>query len=297
MKTLKVAFATTIPTDAIPAISAVNAINEKIPNAIELCLRTGGDFRDFGSFTDFINAAKNSHVVIAHLMGDLPDIDKLAEALKPLRVPLMVSAPFFGGNNQTKFTTVEAEDKQKIFFYLYYGGTKNFENLMYYLANRFIGADYTFEAPTRPSWEGIYHPAFDAVPSLSEYLEKRVDSNRLTVGLWFHQTHWQGGDTDFINDVINEIEAQGVNVLPVFFSGSKNPKLGMNGLDWVIDNYFLKDGKPIVDVIVSIFSFSFSTCLSGVDATNTLKRLGVPIIKAITTCNTFEEWRDTMQGL
>ncbi|MCL1970646.1 MAG: cobaltochelatase subunit CobN [Candidatus Bathyarchaeota archaeon] len=297
MKTLKVAFATTIPTDAIPAITAAKNINEKNPGTIELCLRTGGDFRDFGTLNDFINTAKKAHIVIAHLMGDLPDIDKLAEALKPTRIPLMVSAPFFGGNNQTKFTTVEAEDKQKIFFYLNYGGTKNFENLMYYLANRFIGADYTFEAPTKPSWEGIYHPDFNNVPSLTEYLEKKVDSNRLTVGLWFHQSHWQGGDTDFIDTIIKEIEAQGANVLPVFFSGSKNLKLGMNGLNWVIDNYFLKNDKPLVDVVVSLFSFSFSTCLSGADATDILKKLDVPIIKAITTCNTFEEWRDTMQGL
>ncbi|MDR2700026.1 MAG: cobaltochelatase subunit CobN [Nitrososphaerota archaeon] len=297
MKTLKVALVTTIPTDVIPAISAIKAINEKTPNTIEMYLRTGGDFRDFGALTGFIEVAKKSDIVIVHLMGDLPDLDKLADALKPTRVPLMVSAPFFGGNNQTKFATVEAEDKQKIFFYLNYGGKKNFENLMYYLANRFIGADYTFEAPTKPIWEGIYHHSFDYVPTLEEYLKKKVVINRLTVGLWLHQSHWQGGDTGFIDAVINEIESQGANVLPVFFSGSKNPKLGMNGLNWVIDNYFLKDGKPIVDVVISLFSFSFSTCLSGADATGTLEKLGVPIIKAITTCNTFEEWRDTMQGL
>ena len=297
MRTLKVAFASTIPADAIPAISAVKVINEKFPQAIDFRLRAGGDFRDFGTLEDFINFSKNAHIVIVHLMGDLPDLDKLVEALKPANVPLMVSAPFFGGNTQTKFTTVQNEDKQKIFFYLNYGGKKNFENLFYYLANRFIGANYTFEAPTIPLWEGIYHPSFDHIPTLDEYMEKKIDTNRVTVGLWFHQSQWQGGNTSFVDTMIHEVEAQGANVLPVFFGGSKNPKLGMNGLDWVIDNYFLKDGKPLADVIISLFSFSFSTCLSGVDAAGTLKRLGVPIIKAITTSNTYEEWRDTMQGL
>jgi len=297
MKTLKVAFASTIPADAIPALSAVKTINEKFPQAIELCLRAGGDFRDFGALDDFINFSKKSHIVFVHLMGDLPEFDKLVEALKHAKIPLMVSAPFFGGNTQTKFTTVQNEDKQKIFFYLNYGGKKNFENLFYYLANRFIGTNYTFEAPTKPIWEGIYHPSFDYVPTLKEYLDKKIVTNRVTVGLWFHQSQWQGGNTSFVDATIREIEAQGANVLPVFFGGSKNPKLGMNGLDWVIDNYFLKDGKPLVDVVFSLFSFSLSTCLSGVDATGTLKRLGVPIIKAITTSNTYEEWRDTLQGL
>jgi cobaltochelatase CobN len=297
MAKIRIAMATTIPTDAIPAINAKNKINKQYPDTVELRLRTGGDFRDFGELDDFISFSKTAHIVIVHLMGDLPEFDKLVEAITPRKVPLMVSASFHGGNSQTKYTTVAAEDKQKIFFYLNYGGIKNFENLMYYLLNRFAGANFDVEAPTKPLWEGIYHPDFDHLPTLEEYAEKKLLPNRVTVGLWFHQSHWQGGNTSFIDVAIREIEAQGANVLPVFFSGSKNPKLGINGLEWVIDNYFLKDGKPCVDVVLSMFSFSFSTCLSGADASPVLKKLNVPIIKAILTCNTYEEWRDTLQGL
>jgi cobaltochelatase CobN len=297
MVLLKIALATTIPTDAIPALSAVKAINEKTPHAIELCLRTGGDFRDFGTLDDFIIFSKTAHIVIVHLMGDLPEMDKLVETLKTAKVPLMISSSFMGAKDYNKYSTVESEDRQKIFFYLNYGGKKNFENLMYYLANRFTGTSYTIEAPTKPIWEAIYHPDFDHLPSLEEYAEKKILPNRVTVGLWFHQSHWQGGNTSFIDVAIRDIEAQGANVLPVFFAGSKNLKLSVNGLEWVIDNYFLKDGKPIIDVVLSMFSFSFSTCLSGADAAPVLKKLNVPIIKAILTCNTYEEWRDTLQGL
>jgi cobaltochelatase CobN len=96
------------------------------------------------------------------------------------------------------------------------------------------------------------------------------------VGLWFHQSHWQGANLSFVDSTIREIEAQGANVLPVFFSGSKNQKLGINGLEWVIDNYFKKDGKPLVDVVVSLFSFSFTTCLSGAEASGLLKNSMFP---------------------
>jgi cobaltochelatase CobN len=294
----RIAFITTIPTDAVPAIEAVKTINQKNPNTIELCLRTGGDFRDFGTLDDFIRFSKTAHIVIVHLMGDLPDMEKLVEALKPAKVPLMISSSFFGAKDYNKYSTVEAEDRQKIFFYLNYGGKKNFENLMYFLASRFTGADFNFESPAKPVWEGIYHPDFnDRIPTLTEYLEKKVKPDRVTVGLWFHQSHWQGANLSFIDYTIREIEAQGANVLPMFFSGTKNPKLGINGLEWVIDNYFKKDGKPIVDVVVSLFSFSFTTCVSGVDASAVLKKLNVPVIKAILTCNTYEEWRDSIQGL
>lgn len=298
MNPIKIALVTTIPTDAMPAIEAAQSINQKNPKSVELYLRTGGDFRDFGALDDFISSAKTAHVVLVHLMGDLPDMDKLVEALKTVSVPLMVSSSFFGSKDYNKYSTVEPEDRQKIFFYLNYGGKKNFENLIYYLANRFTGASYNFEAPSKPVWEGIYHPDFkDSLPPLEEYLEKKIKPKQVTVGLWFHQSHWQGANTSFIDYTIREIEAQGANVLPVFFSGSKNSKLGINGLEWVIDNYFKKDGKPLVDVVISLFSFSFTTCLSGGDVPAVLKKLDVPIIKAVLTCNTEEEWRDSIQGL
>ncbi len=298
MNPTKIALVTTIPTDAVPAIEAAKTINQKTPCSIELCLRTGGDFRDFGVLDDFIQFSKTAHLVIVHLMGDLPEMDKLVETLKQVKVPLVVCSSFFGAKDYNKYSTIEPEDRQKIFFYLNYGGKKNFENLLYCVANRFTGADYRFEAPSKPVWEGIYHPDFkDYLPTLAEYLEKKVASNKVTVGLWFHQSHWQGGNTSFIDYTIREIEGQGANVLPVFFSGSKNQKLGINGLEWVIDNYFRKGGKPVVDVVVSLFSFSFTTCLSGAEASGVLKKLGVPIIKAILTCNTAQEWRDSIQGL
>jgi len=298
MVQIRIALATTIPTDAIPAITAVKAINDKTPNTIELCLRTGGDFRDFGTLDDFIQFAKTAHIVIVHLMGDLPMMEELIKTVKTTNVPLMISSSFFGAKDYNKYSTVEAEDRQKIFFYLNYGGKKNFENLIYFLANRFTGANYSFEAPTKPIWEGIYHPDFkDSLPTLAEYLEKKMAPKKVTVGLWFHQSHWQGGNLSFIDSTIREIEGQGANVLPVFFSGSKNQKLGMNGLEWVIDNYFKKDGESLVDVVISLFSFSFTTCLGGAEAPPVLKKLGVPIIKAILTCNTSQEWSDSIQGL
>jgi cobaltochelatase CobN len=298
MKQLKIAFITTIPTDTIPFISALKTVNERFGEVVQARLWTGGDFRDFGSIDEFIQFAQQSHIAMVHLMGNLPEFDRLIACLKSAGVPVLVAASFLGQNKEYQsLSTVEQEDYQNIFGYLNYGGKKNFENLVLYLANRFMGAAYEVCAPVRSQWEGIYHPDFDYVPSLAEYQEKKLQLDRLTVGVWFHQSHWQGGNTSFIDSLIKEIERQGANVLPVFFSGAKDATLGMNGLEWVIEHYFMKEGKPTVDVVVSVLSFSLTTSLSGADSAAALNKLGVPIIKAITTCNTFEEWRDTLQGL
>jgi cobaltochelatase CobN len=292
---IKIALVTTIPTDTIPAISAAKSINEKTPNTVELSLLAGGDFRDLGGFEEFIRFSQNAHIVIVHLMGDFPGLDRLIVAAKEARVPLLVSAVHSG--NIEALSTVTLEDRQKISKYLDNGGKKNLENLMLYLANRFVGASFEVVAPTAPQWEGIYHPDFDHHPNLEEYLNKKVVPDRPTVCVWFHQVYLQGANTSFIDSLVREIENQGANALPVFFSGSKNSAVGVKGLDWVIDNYLMKDGKPIVDVVVSTMSHSLSVSLSGADASVALKRLGVPVIKAIMACTTFEEWRDSQQGL
>lgn len=300
MKQTKVAFITTIPTDAIPFISAVEAVNTKMgTEAVKSLLRTGGDFRDFGTLDEFIQFAKQSHIVIVHLMGELPDFDLLLSSLKPHGVPILVASSVAGQDKTFQsLSTVDEKDYYKILKYLNFGGKRNFENLLLYLANRFTGTSYAFDQPQRPPWEGIYHPDFDYLPTLDEYMKERVDPDRLTVGLWFHQNHWQGGTTNYVDSLIREIENQGANVLPVFFSGMRDPTLGMNGLEWVIDNYYMKDGEPIIDVVISALSFSLSTALSPPETPDTvLKKLGVPVLKAILTCNTYAEWRDTLQGL
>jgi cobaltochelatase CobN len=297
-KQTKIAFVTTLPTDAIPFISAVKSINEKNGEIVKTYLRTGGDFRDFGNLEDFIQFAKKTHIAIIHLMGDLPEFDRLLSSLKDASVPVLVASSLFRRNKEfMSLSTVDQEDYRKIVEYLNYGGKKNFENLLLYLANRFTGASYEVSAPEQPPWEGIYHPDFEYIPTLDEYVEKKIAPSKVNVGIWFHHNFWQGENTSFVDSLIREIEHQGANVLPVFFSGAKDANLGIQGLEWVIENYFLKEGKPLVDVVISALSFSLATSSSSSEASVVLKKLNVPVIKAILTCNTFEEWRDTLQGL
>jgi cobaltochelatase CobN len=73
-------------------------------------------------------------------------------------------------------------------------------------------------------------------------------------GVWFHHGYWQGSNTAFVDSLIREIEQQGANVLPLFVSGKKDRSLGIHGFDWMLENCFMKDGKPLVDVVVSTLS-------------------------------------------
>ena len=303
MTQTKIAFITTNPTDAVPFISAVKSITERIGEVVKTYIRTEvEDLMDVGNLDEFIQFAQKSHIVIFHFMGgkaSLPEFDRIMSLLQGAGVPILAASIADELNTELmRLSTVDQDDYRNILRYLNYGGTKNFESLLLYLANRLTGANYEVSAPERPPWEGIYHPDFEYLPTLDDYLEKKYVPGRLTVGLWFHQSYWQTGDISFVDSLIKEIESQGANVIPVFFCGVKNADLGIKGLEWVVENYFMKGEKPLIDVIISPLMFSLSRCLpSSETADGFLKKLGIPIIKAILTCNTLEKWRDTLQGL
>lgn len=81
----------------------------------------------------------------------------------------------------------------------------------------------------------------------------------------------------------------------VFLSSTNS---AAKNLKWVIENFLMKDGKPVVDVVISTLAHSLAVFMpSGEPVTNLFKELDVPVLKGIGTYNTFEEWRDSMLGL
>jgi cobaltochelatase CobN len=188
--------------------------------------------------------------------------------------------------DQPSICTIDLYDKQKIFKYLHYGGKNNFENLLLYLVNRFTGSNYEVCSPEQMQWEGIYYPGFGKLVSLDEYAEKKFTFGKPTVGILFHTSQFQSEDTDFVDSLINAIERKGANAIAISYNGNFN---------WVIENCFKKNGQLIVDAIVSTLCFSLTS--SNNNALKVLDSLKVPVLKAILTVNSFEEWRDTEQGL
>ena len=297
MRKVRIAYLTTGGADVIPLVSAVRALTEEKGEIAEVLLRTGEDLAEPGELENFIRFARESHLLIMHLMGgkkSFPHFDKLISSLEGGSV--RIHAQGWGGEPDVeliRLSTVSEEDRRKISRYINYGGVENFKNLLLFAANRFAGAEFEIREPERPPWEGIYHPDLDRIPTLEEYLERKLVPGRPTVGLMFYQSFWQSKNTAFVDKLIVEIERCGANVIPVFLYSVRDVELGTKGTRWVIENYFMRDGKPLIDVLISTLMFSLSMWMSEFS----LKELGVPVIKAILTLNTPEEWRESIQGL
>ncbi|HOT07404.1 MAG TPA: cobaltochelatase subunit CobN [Methanotrichaceae archaeon] len=311
-KKVKIAYVTTQEaSDVFPLISALRELIRQKGEIAEVAVRSGEDLKDAAQRERFVLSARCCHLVIFNLHGgkkSLPCFDELIKRLKESRASIHAqSASNEPEIDLVKLSTVDGEVYKKVSQYLDFGGRENFYNLLLYLANQLVGADYEFCEPEKPIWEGIYHPDFDCVPTLEEYLKRKYVAGRPTVGLWFYQSLWRAGNTVFIDRLIEEIEGQGANVIPVFLHALKDVERGTKGAEWVVDNFFMKDGRPLIDVLISTLMFSLSIKpWEGSDKDEEeevarseqwfLKRLNVPVLKAIVTYNSPAEWNMSLQG-
>lgn len=100
------------------------------------------------------------------------------------------------------------------------------------------------------------------------------------LGLLFYRDEWIWDDTAYVKAFLEEAEKEGYAVLPVFANGFIDESAGMPSLSEVLETYFMKDGQPVIDALVSTMKFSMLG--AGKTSLPVLKKLGVPILSAYT---------------
>lgn len=192
---------------------------------------------------------------------------------------------------------VAAKDIAAFKAYSFYGGLTNYKNLWRYAASLFTEKVVDIEPPSPICWAGIYHPDMEKkfMTDLSLYEKKFLQPGRPTVGLLFYRDEWIWDDLHYQQAFIEEAERQGLNVIAVFTNGLPDPKLGMPTIHEVFEKYFMKEGKPVVDVIVNVMKFSFTT--SGSISIKALEEMGVPVLEAYSLIAPKEEWEASPEGM
>lgn len=192
---------------------------------------------------------------------------------------------------------VAAKDIEAMKAYSFYGGLTNYKNLWLYARSLFDkGAPYA-EPPSPICWAGIYHPgmAKKFMTELSLYEKMFLQAGRPTLGLLFYRDEWIWDDLHYQKAFIEEAERQGLNVIAVFTNGLPDPKLGMPTIHEVFEKYFMKEGKPLVDAIVNVMKFSFTT--SGSISIKALEEIGVPVLEAYSLIAPKKEWEASPEGM
>ncbi|HTL90401.1 MAG TPA: cobaltochelatase subunit CobN, partial [Leptolyngbya sp.] len=189
------------------------------------------------------------------------------------------------------------------------GNSENLENFLLMLADKYVfkGEIGSVSAPQVYPDLGIWHPMAPTMfEDLKEYLnwfssrkdisEDLRDPRVPTVGLVLQRTHLVTGDDAHYVAMVQEIEAMGARVIPVFAGGLDFSK--------PVDAFFydpIATETSIVDVVISLTGFALVGGPARQDhpkAIESLSRLNRPYMVALPLVfQTTEEWQDSELGL
>jgi len=202
-----------------------------------------------------------------------------------------------------RFIPGTAQDARAYFLTLQYwlgGSEDNMLNLVRALVNRYADGPrrewrgkVTAEAPVEYPEVGVYHPRMKG--RVGEDLAALPTSSRARgrVGILLLRSYLLAGNSGHYDGVIAALEAEGLEVLPVFAAGlDARP---------AIDRYFLRDGIPMVDAVVSLTGFSLvggPAYNDAKSAAEVLAKLDVPYLAAHPVeFQTLVEWGGSDRGL
>ncbi|MEM6415073.1 MAG: magnesium chelatase subunit H [Pseudomonadota bacterium] len=222
-----------------------------------------------------------------------------------------------------KYIPGTAQDVRSYFLTMQYwlaGSQQNIENMIAFLIDRYADGERAIYrdalAPGEPieyPETGLYHPRMapkvsadpEHLPSpvFSEsppraadgdaHISPRDKKSVPAVGLLIMRSYVLSGDADHYDGVIAAIESRGLRVIPAFASGlDARP---------AIEKYFIENGTPFVDAVVSLTGFSLVGGPAYNDASaaeNVLRDLDIPYIAAqALEFQSLDEWKQGTRGL
>jgi magnesium chelatase subunit H len=203
-----------------------------------------------------------------------------------------------------RFIPGTAQDVRAYFLTLQYwlaGSDENMANLVRFLVDRYadgprrgLRGKLDPAAPVEYPETGLYHPdAPGHVCDSVDQLPTPPGGGKATVGLLVLRSYVLADNARHYDGVIAAMEARGLRVIPAYATGlDARP---------AIEKYFMRDGRPVIDALVSLIGFS----LVGGPAYNDAKaaeemlaRLDAPYIAAHPVeFQTMTDWRASDRGL
>jgi cobaltochelatase CobN len=248
-----------------------------------------------------LSACEHADAIFLYYISN-PLWEEFYEKLEPLKTRIPVICV---GSDPSSFTlsSVRLEIAATCFSYIIYGGKENFGNMLRFLLKEVLGQDIITNPPKKIPWDGLFHPnSKESFSNLKEYLNWYGALREKTVGLLISRTSWVNNELEIEKVLIKELEKLGLSVIPVFAYSLKDEELGSRGMNEVIEDYFIEDGKSVIDCLVKLSPFfvasnkvkeTESACTSkGIEV---LKKLDVPVFQPVISNNmTVEQWQESM---
>ncbi|HZT65484.1 MAG TPA: cobaltochelatase subunit CobN [Acidimicrobiales bacterium] len=220
-------------------------------------------------------------VVLVRLLGGRRawegQFDELRRRCVAAGVPLLAFAGEAAPDAElTAFSTAPAATVGQAFEYLVHGGLANVEGLLRFVSDTVLMTGFGFDPP-------------EPVPAYGVFGGRSRHADRPTVGIVFYRAHLLSGNTQFVDDLADAIEARGGNALPVFCY-SLRP-----GPDGKAEAVELLRAAGVDAVVTTVLAMG-STRGDQWDASG-LAELGVPVVQAVASTRSRQSWEDNDAGL
>ncbi len=305
---LKICYYTATSMDLSSLLKGIDEFKKSSYTELELIARTKEQLSTEQEIKKFISHILSSHCVILSLHGGAPSCPGFEAIVKSIishrednSYPLLfihaTEGDPEGWSLIKKYVSLggRIEDIMEVNKYLLFGGSYNFKNLLLFLEKLILNSSREVFPPCKLPDEGIYHHSYPHPLSLEQYFKDLYIPSRPTIGIWFYQSYWVNSDLSYLDALIKEIENRDANALCVFHLRYKDKERGNHGADYIVEKFFMKDNRSIIDVLISPMMFSLT--MGNKDYMDLYKKLNVPVIQAMLTFLTQEQWKQNIQGL
>ena len=298
-------FLTQADTDLLALSRAVPLMAEDFPPVRAYTVNHLANEADAIAFLDTV--VPSAEVVVVRLHGgraSLPGFNHLLRIVEE-RVQWLIAMP--GTDDLDPDLTAASNTGVPIAHetkaYLQYSGVDNYQQALYFLADHLLTTGYGYVPPIEQPRHGVYDPRTS--DRSIEAWRAHADPARPTVGVLFYRSYLLTGNTAFIDAMVEEGEALGLNVLPVFAYSLKDEAAASGALPEAL-TYFVDDaGNQTVDAVIHTMAFAMgSAARPGDDGVATedwavpvLERLGIPQLQAIAASTSTERWEASDAGL
>ncbi len=308
MQQKSILFITTADTDILTADRALAAMPAGFPRvaAVNPSATSRSEER---TDSEILALASDAGAVVLRLLGGkramADDFDALVRHCRSEGIPL-IACPGHQEWDEDLVTacTVPAVEVETVFSYLMQGGVRNFQNLFLFLSDTYFGTSHGHEAPAPLPWEGIYHPDVADGLDVDTYVAMRFQPGRPSIGILFYRAHWMSGNLLPIDALIRSLEAKGANVLPVYAFSLKHSPEGDGVANRAFTEYLAaSDGSPRVQCIINTMGMSMGEisaegpAIASGWSVDYLDSLNVPMVQAIVSTSTEEDWLESDLGL
>jgi cobaltochelatase CobN len=292
-------FLTTADTEILAAAKATELLPENFP---EIRCMNPTRLEDPGAFFD--EALPGTQAVMVRLLGGRrawPEgFEELRCRCEEIGIPLLA----FGGEAEpdaelTALSTAPSGVVAEAFEYLRCGGVVNTANLLRFVADTLLFEGYGFESPSRLPELGVYHPRLAEGSSLEELLALH-EEERPTAGVVFYRTHLLGGNTAFVDALVEALEEAGANALPVYCYSLRADAEGR------VPALELLKGR-VDSLITTVLASGGSNAADAQRGDGpegwlewevpALERLEVPVVQGICATSSREKWLNSDAGL